>query len=398
MTDYLLPSLGLLCMALQPIVAPLLTASAAVLFSCALQLAGFRWETLTADDDDAAMRAAMQRLSQTAWSMTRRAEAGKSPPGPGLFFSRAHRVVGWLSATEGRERGLVMTLLCTDAARRALTAPDAEDDAAATTAPPSELEGKDVACYSSFYGGMHFVDQKLAEPPLRIPAQERIANIVVAEIDVGLCILICGPPGTGKSAVAALAASMLSKAGREPTIVRGYSPLSNAGSLYRILDSYRPCRKAPLILCLDEFDLMAEKALSGRQTALPEKRAAPEITDKATLCGYLDRIAQRKHFALIATCNSDIAWWKDPARSFIVRKGRFAHLETLGRPSLGDISSAIAHSAAHYGIAENDELQYDNLMAVIGSQVTLTVGDVADALKRSRGNAQRALRALTTRV
>ncbi len=375
MSDYFIPALGLVCMALQPIVAPLVTDLLTTLFAFVSQLFGIYQETLSGDDDDAAMRAAMRRLSATAWGTTRRTEAGKVLLGPGLFVCRQRRIVGWISKPQDKYSGLAMTVVCSDAARKALTAPD--DDGESETpigGDTPKLEGKDVTCYSAFHGSMQFTEEAIAAPTLRIAAQERIAAAIISEIDVGVCALVTGPPGSGKSVVASLVAAMLSGAGREPTIIRGYTPLSNSGSIHRIVDRFRPCKQSPLILCLDEFDSMVARVMDDRRAAVPapEKRAAPEVSDKASLCGYLDRLARRKHFALIATCNSDLAWWTAQGYDFAIRPGRFAIKESLESMSPTEVAEILSSD--------------------VGSAVS--VGELAEAFKRSHGDMQRVRAAL----
>jgi len=365
-------------MAFQPLLTPLVTAAASIAASAVLQWMGIYWETLTDDADDAAMRALQQRLASSAWCMTRRASAGKSVPGYGLFLNWTPLAAGWIAGNEERNSTTV-TLVCTRNARTALLK---EDEDQPTVTPTVKLEGRCVASYSSYYGGMQFVEQPLLALPMRCSAQDRIARILSEEIDVGVCMLVCGSPGSGKSAVATIAATMLSATGRKPVVVRGYSPLSNTGSIYKIMNSYKPSREAPLIVCLDEFDIAVEKVLSGGKTTLPEKRAAPEIIDKSTLSGYFDKLATYNYFAVVATSNRPVSWWKEPERAFAVRPGRFSFIETLEQPASEEVRALVGSGAAHYGIK------------TLGTFEDMTfgktsLGDLAEILKRSHGDAAR---------
>lgn len=219
--------------------------------------------------------------------------------------------------------------------------------------------------------------------PIDHPAQKHIAAEIVAEIDTGLCALIYGPPGTGKTMVATHVAAMLSAAGRAPVVVRGWSPSNLGDSVYEIFNKHTPTRDTPVIICLEEFDSQVAAILAGEVKRT--EQFVVEATDKASLCGILDRLSNTPFLAVLATSNAGLAWWSAPEREFVTRPGRFAIRVELAALGASEAAAAFESGLRHYnlsGATPNFRGQ------------TIKIAQLAEAFKRARGDVGRVYAAL----
>jgi hypothetical protein len=375
-------------MVVGPMLTPFVAAGVGAAGSYILQALGIHYELLSTTIDKPQVDIAVKRLSVAGWGQSRSVRESGPLISSGLFVSREYRAIGWLSEVNtashrgGSDRELSMHLLCSDVMRQRLTAPEAAPVNTETGATVAKLLGKDVTCYKHSWRVEYFTRELQQAPVLQVRTQTLIASAIIAEIEFGVCALIHGPPGTGKSAVASCVAATLSAAGRAPVIVRGYSPGVSGMAFYDIISRFPPTHKAPMILCFEEFDCLVDTILS--EHAQEPKGDPAETTNKANLSSYLDRLATIPHLAVIATGNASLDWWDAPERAFVTRPGRF-----MLRMALEPLSAADTATVFESG------LRCYKLAGEVPRFVTpYTAAQLAEAFKRAHGDVRRVYAAL----
>ena len=161
--------------------------------------------------------------------------------------------------------------------------------------------------------------------PTMMSKQDKIAEEIVSNYQERMklndwpegnsVVLLSGKPGVGKSTIAILVAQMLNG-----ILCACFRPTESGTSLQEILN-YRDSSHAgkTLVLLVDEFDTIVRNVHAEKLKA--STKHITEVTDKASLNGFMDRIATVQNLIVILTTNWTVDQFNvlDPS---YVRDGR----------------------------------------------------------------------------
>ena len=128
-------------------------------------------------------------------------------------------------------------------------------------------------------------------------------------------VYIYGKPGSGKSMIGLLLAKELSA-----SYCKEWNPTDPGDSLSQAYNAMNPSLENPLVLVLDEFDVIITKFIGG---ITPHKFFAIPVNDKTTWNQMLDNInlGMYPHLILLLTSNKS-QQWVDEEDPSLTRKGR----------------------------------------------------------------------------
>lgn len=154
------------------------------------------------------------------------------------------------------------------------------------------------------------IREKSTLPAPAVPYAWQVAAVATAVAAYrrdprGVTMLVCGPPGTGKSTLAlALAAELRRTLGVVP-VVTVNADLTLAGHALRDMTEAATAT-VPVVLVLNEFDAACDFAESADRRA-DKKEGTALACSPTSLLGVLDRFAQTRFMVTIATTNRTLA-------------------------------------------------------------------------------------------
>ncbi len=135
--------------------------------------------------------------------------------------------------------------------------------------------------------------------------------------------LIYGRPGTGKSMVGELIAQSLLRRDTVKSVsyVDTFNPSTPNDTFYNLYQCIEPTNKQPLIVVLEEIDILLEKIHRGETK--PHREYSTLITDKSSWNQFFDRFDRGlyPHVILLMTTNRPISWFEQLDNSYM-RQGR----------------------------------------------------------------------------
>ncbi len=158
-----------------------------------------------------------------------------------------------------------------------------------------------------------------------LPHQKIIIDQLLADYDErgSSTALIYGQPGTGKSMVGELVAQTLLRRDTVTSVsyVDTFNPATPNDTFYNMYQCIEPTQKQPLIVVLEEIDILLTKIHSGETK--PHREYSTLITDKSSWNQFFDRFDRGlyPHTILLMTTNRPITWFQQLDASYM-RQGR----------------------------------------------------------------------------
>jgi Cdc6-like AAA superfamily ATPase len=134
-------------------------------------------------------------------------------------------------------------------------------------------------------------------------------------------VLLTGPAGTGKSYIPLLLCKELLKTTDNVYMVDTFNPAEPGDSFSSLYLKIAPTKKAPLVVVIEEIDIMMMKIHTGNIT--DHKYIPIQVKDKASWNMFLDRFDREMypHVIFIMTTNKSATFFDDLDPSYM-RKGR----------------------------------------------------------------------------
>ncbi len=208
---------------------------------------------------------------------------------------------------------------------------DDDDDTVITInsdSSSSKKRQKDIIMYIR-EGGLWRLEYKPLKYTPRVktpmPHQQTIINMILDEYDAkkSSTVLIHGQPGTGKSMVGELLAQamLVRDSIKSVSFVDTYNPATPNDTFFNMYNCIEPSKSTPLIIVLEEIDILLEKLHTG-DIKVHKDYVAP-ITNKTTWNQFFDRFDRGlyPHVILIMTTNRPLSWFQELDPSYM-RKGR----------------------------------------------------------------------------
>ena len=197
-----------------------------------------------------------------------------------------------------------------------------EDETPVTLDPekkPITVFEREGAFWRISYSKLHIVFKKMEPMHSQMAAIERIAeNYKEKKYST---TLLHGPPGCGKSMVGILLAKHFLKTCSKVYFVDSFVPTDPGDEFIKLYTRVSPTQSSPLILLVEEVDVMIEKIHEGKVET--HKDLPVQIKNKPDWNSFLDRF-DRERFPfviLLMTSNRDIGWFNEKDPSYF-REGR----------------------------------------------------------------------------
>jgi len=177
----------------------------------------------------------------------------------------------------------------------------------------------------------------------------------------GCVVYLCGPPGVGKTEFSKVLTCALGA-----SLIPRFSPCKPGHWLPSLLKLTQPTKEKPLVVCMDEGDILLKKVNSGEKIE-QHKWFELAIKDKPSWNGFFDDCNNLySHVYFIMTGNTSISSLNNIDAS-LMRNGRFNHIIQIG-----NWENNINHYEYYPPIqnineneAINQELQFYSLMTEV---------------------------------
>lgn len=114
--------------------------------------------------------------------------------------------------------------------------------------------------------------------------------------------LLTGPPGAGKSKVAAILAARL-----RGSVCADHRPTETGDELAHLRTMANPSREAPLVVLMDEWDATVRRIYGPGGEPFRYRDMRPQVCDKASYSAYMDRLEGAANCIFVFTSNLDRA-------------------------------------------------------------------------------------------
>lgn len=228
----------------------------------------------------------------------------------------------------GRDRAEEMFIIAHKSIAQKLVSSIGEDDEYEIDDDDDSKKDKNIMMYmrEGAYWRLEYKPLKytprISKP---LPHQKCIIEQVLAKYDErrSSTVLLYGLPGTGKSMVAELLAQQLLKRDtiKSVSYVDTFNPASPNDTFYNLYNNIEPNKTQPLVVVLEEIDILLEKLHNGDIKL--HKDFIASITDKSSWNQFFDRFDRGlyPHVILIMTSNRPIEWFEQLDESYM-RAGR----------------------------------------------------------------------------
>jgi len=219
-------------------------------------------------------------LSKIKWS-TKRDENNKANG----YFTTAY-CIGYYDDTER-----ILKLICSEQQYQQLTSRPSIDSKPDLT---RQIVKKEKTCINVFHKNCYieYISYKsrlfnvstFSVLKNQVEPVQQILNKYESSIYKSVVCLLHGSPNTGKSMVSILVAKAL-----EASYCKSYKPIEAGDSMDTLYNTCNPSAENPLVILLDEFDIMLEKIHNDK--IIPNNKVLTEVTDKISWNQLLDNIS-----------------------------------------------------------------------------------------------------------
>lgn len=194
--------------------------------------------------------------------------------------------IGYFCAGHYNEKENILKIFCTEKTFEELTKrPSVETE---------EHKKEDQQYIQVFYKNtsvqyVYYKSRSFNVTPFQIlPKQERAVKSILAQyessVNKSVVCMLHGKPNTGKSMVSLLIAKQL-----KANYCKTYKPIDPGDSFETIYNTCNPTADKPLVILLDEFDILLEKI--HKDLVKPNTHVLSEVTDKISWNQLLDNLS-----------------------------------------------------------------------------------------------------------
>lgn len=200
-----------------------------------------------------------------------------------------------------------------------------------STEKPTKQQTISVMCKSGRYDYPDYSVKNLVLYYDPLPSQQKIIEEIMDLYTSKLVILLHGPKGVGKSMIPLLLAKRMVASGVQPSYTDEYNPTEPNSDISKLYSECKPSKQRPLILVLEEIDIMIQAIHDGNVYKHMNLRST--ISDKSTWCKFFDHIERGYYPWMIVfmTTNRSPKFINDMDESYI-RSGRIDKIYEMDKP------------------------------------------------------------------